>query len=86
MLVKVAVVGVGSIGMNHLRVLSDFPDDQVQVVGVADPDARVLAHAVNRYHIPGYANYWEMFAERTPDAVTVAVPTHLHYAISAHAL
>jgi UDP-N-acetylglucosamine 3-dehydrogenase len=84
--IKVAVVGVGSIGMNHLRVLSDFPDDQVQVVGVAEPDARLLAHAVDRFHISGYANYRELFAERKPDAVAVAAPTNLHYAISADAL
>ena len=31
--VKVAVVGAGSMGMNHLRVLRDFSEEQAQLVG-----------------------------------------------------
>ena len=37
MQLKVGVVGAGSMGMNHLRVLRDFDEKQVQLVGVADP-------------------------------------------------
>lgn len=31
---KVGVVGAGSMGINHLRVLRSFNEEQVQLVGV----------------------------------------------------
>ena len=34
MQVRVAVVGAGSMGMNHLRVLKDFDEERVQLVVV----------------------------------------------------
>jgi predicted dehydrogenase len=37
MRLKIAVVGAGSMGMNHLRVLTDFDEERVQLVGIADP-------------------------------------------------
>lgn len=86
MSVKIAVVGAGSMGMNHLRVLSDFPDEQVQLVGVAEPDPRALARAVNRFHIQGYADYRALLAEQKPDVLAVVVPTNLHYEIASNAL
>jgi UDP-N-acetylglucosamine 3-dehydrogenase len=34
MRLKIGVVGAGSMGMNHLRVLRDFHNEHVQLVGV----------------------------------------------------
>lgn len=84
--VKVAVVGAGSMGTNHLRVLSDYPDEAVRLVGVAEPAEAALQRAVNRFHIPGYSDFRELLAEQQPDLVSVVVPTHLHYEVAAHAL
>ena len=36
MRVKVAVVGAGTMGMNHLRVLKDFDEERIQLIGVKD--------------------------------------------------
>ncbi len=83
---KVAVVGAGSMGINHLRVLKDFPEDQVAVVAVAEPVEAARARAMARFQIPGYADYQEMLAETHPDVVAVVVPTHMHYEIAAYAL
>jgi predicted dehydrogenase len=49
----VAVIGAGSMGTNHLRVLHDLDDDAVQLVGVAESHEPTLAKAVRRYHITG---------------------------------
>lgn len=83
---KVAVVGAGSMGTNHLRVLSDYPDDAVRLVGVAEPAEAPLQRAINRFHIPGYSDFRELLAEQQPDLVSVVVPTHLHYEVAANAL
>ena len=84
--VKVAVVGAGSMGANHLRVLSEMPEAQVRLVGVAEPHEPTLARATARFHIPGFLDYRDMLAETQPDLVSVVVPTHLHAEVAAHAL
>ena len=60
MRLKVAVIGSGSMGMNHLRVLKDFNEEQVQIVGVAETYEPSLKQAVSRFHVPGYIDYREM--------------------------
>src|SRR5690242_3089311 len=84
--VKVAVVGAGSMGLNHLRVLRDFPEDEVQVVGVAETYEPALTKAKSRFHIDGFADYREMLSAARPDLVSVVVPTNLHCEVAAAAL
>jgi predicted dehydrogenase len=86
MQIKAAVVGAGSMGMNHLRVLKDLDDEQVQLVGVAEAAEGALQRAVSRFHIAGYSDYREMIERTRPDLVAVVVPTHLHFAVAAFAL
>jgi UDP-N-acetylglucosamine 3-dehydrogenase len=83
---KVAVVGTGSMGMNHLRVLRDFSEEQVQIVGVAETCEANLKHAVSRFHVKGYGDYRELVEKARPDLVAVVVPTHLHFEVALHAL
>jgi predicted dehydrogenase len=84
--VKVAVVGAGSMGMNHLRVLSDFHDDRVQLVGVSEVAEAALQHAVHRFHIAGFSDYRRMIDEMRPDLVSIVVPTHLHFEVASYVL
>ena len=86
MCVKVAVVGAGSMGMNHLRVLKEFSEDLVKLVGVAEAAEPVLQCAVNRFHVPGYHDYRCMVEQTQPDLVAVVVPTHLHYEVASYLL
>jgi UDP-N-acetylglucosamine 3-dehydrogenase len=83
---KVAVVGVGSMGMNHLRVLRDFSQEQVQLVGFAEPYQPYLQRAQSRFHVTGYADYRYMVEETQPDLVAVVVPTNLHFEVAAYLL
>lgn len=85
MQLKVAVIGAGSMGMNHLRVLNEY-GEQVALVGVAEPDESARARALTRFQIPGFADYHEMISETHPDLVTVVVPTEMHYEVAAFAL
>ena len=65
MRVKIAVVGAGSMGMNHLRVLADFDEELVQLVGVAESYEPALKIATNRFHIAGFTDYRQMIRSNT---------------------
>jgi UDP-N-acetylglucosamine 3-dehydrogenase len=86
MRLKVAVIGAGSMGTNHLRVLRDFDEELVQIVGVAEPYEPVLKNVMSRFHVPGYTDYREMLEKTNPDLVSVVVPTHLHFEVASHVL
>ncbi|HEU5226867.1 MAG TPA: Gfo/Idh/MocA family oxidoreductase [Ktedonobacteraceae bacterium] len=84
MCLKVAVVGAGMMGMNHLRVLKDFPEEQVKLVGVADAAEPILQRAINRFQIAGYRDYRSLVEQTQPDLVAVVVPTHLHCEVASY--
>lgn len=73
---KVAVIGVGSMGRNHARVYNDLPE--AQLVAVADTNAAIASEVAARYGTRGYADYHEMLDREKPDAVSIVVPTALH--------
>ena len=86
MRVRVAVVGAGSMGMSHLRVLKDFDEERVQLVGVAEIHEPTLKHAMSRFHVAGYTDYQRMIEQTHPDLVAVVVPTHLHSEVALNVL
>lgn len=75
-MLKVAVIGVGSMGKNHARVYSELPD--VDLVAVTDVSETVARSIAVRYDARAYTDYREMLAVEQPDAVSVVVPTVLH--------
>jgi UDP-N-acetylglucosamine 3-dehydrogenase len=86
MRLRVAIVGAGSMGMNHLRVLRDFNEEQVLLVGVAEVHEPTLRRAMGRFYVDGYTDYREMVEKTHPDLVAVVVPTHLHYEVASFVL
>jgi UDP-N-acetylglucosamine 3-dehydrogenase len=80
------VIGAGSMGTNHLRVLRDFPEDAVQLVGVAEAHEPTLARAMSRFHTPGFSDYHQMLEQTRPDLVSVVVPTNAHFQVAADVL
>ncbi len=86
MQIRVGIVGAGSMGMNHLRVLRDFNEDQIRLVGVAETYEPNLKRATSRFHVRGYTDYRQMIEETRPDLVAVVVPTQLHFEIASYVL
>jgi predicted dehydrogenase len=81
---KVAVIGVGSMGMNHARVYAELPE--VELVGVADVND-VAAQKVARLRgTRSFGDYRDMLQECQPDIVSIAVPTQFHYQVVLDAL
>jgi len=77
---RVAVVGVGSMGKNHVRVYSELPG--VELVAIADQSVDLAQKTGKFYHVPYYYDYVEMIQKVKPDAVSIVVPTSLHYKIA----
>jgi UDP-N-acetylglucosamine 3-dehydrogenase len=82
--VKVAVLGVGSMGSNHARAYAEM--DSVRLVGVADADERNARRVARRYGCAAYGHFTELLDEEGPDLVSVAVPTRLHAAVAEEAM
>ena len=82
---RVAVVGLGMMGRNHLRVW-DGAVDGVEVVAVADPDTNALEAATAGRQVRGYEDAERMFAEEQLDLVSVVAPTSLHLPVTLAAL
>jgi predicted dehydrogenase len=77
---RVAVVGVGAMGKNHVRVYQEMPD--AELVAVVDRDS-ALAEEIGRiYRVPVYADIHEMVEREKPEAVSVAVPTRVHFPVA----
>ena len=73
---KVGVVGVGVMGSNHARVLSEMAG--VQLVGVVDPERKQREFVARNLGCAEFTDL-EALLESGVDAVTIAAPTHLHH-------
>jgi UDP-N-acetylglucosamine 3-dehydrogenase len=73
---RVAVLGLGSMGRNHVRVWAQTPG--VELVGVADPSGPAVASALEGRSIPAFTSLDELLDRARPDALSIAVPTTLH--------
>ena len=80
MTIKAAVIGVGSMGVNHARVNWELPD--VELVAVADFDETRVNSVAKKYSTKAYTDYQRMLDETKPDEVTLAVPTVYHHKIA----
>lgn len=78
---RVAVVGAGAFGRNHLRVYRELElaGEPVRLVAVVDPDEQVRARVSTQYGIAAFAGVEQMLASGLGvDAASVCVPTVQH--------
>ena len=80
MKVRTCVIGVGRMGANHARCLSEMPE--ADLLALADADSDRARETAERFGCREYANYAEMLHEEKPDAVILAVPTPLHLPVA----
>jgi scyllo-inositol 2-dehydrogenase (NADP+) len=73
---KIALVGLGKMGLSHLSLVRPLPG--VEVVGVCDSTGYVLDVLGKYTGLRTFTDYAEMLRVAGPDAVIVATPTHLH--------
>jgi UDP-N-acetylglucosamine 3-dehydrogenase len=81
-LVRLAVVGAGGWGKNHLRVLHDLG----HLVAFCEIDIDKRRTYEEKYGIKGYASFDEMVSREKLDGVTICTPTVTHFSVAKEAL
>ena len=85
---RVAVVGAGAFGRNHLRVYRELEQagEAVELAAVVDRDPSVVAEAAAKFGVPGFETIEACLEAAGPlDAASVCVPT-VHHASAAEPL
>jgi len=80
--VKVGIIGVGYLGMQHARIISYL--EEAELKAVADMDFKRALEIGNRHGVNYYQNYEDMLDEI--DVGIVATPTSEHFHISMNLL
>lgn len=76
--IKIAVIGAGHLGTFHTKVYSRL--DSVKLIGVCDCNLSKAIEIGKKYHTASYSDYEDLFDK--VEAVSIAVPTSLHYDIA----
>lgn len=69
---------MGHLGNLHAKIYKEI--ENCSLVGVCDVDKTRLQEVSKTLDVPGYVNYEELFGK--VDAVSVSVPTKLHYKVA----
>jgi predicted dehydrogenase len=81
---RVGLAGLGSIGQNHMRLLSARED--VRLAAIADPVGKTLRAAAKQTGAQAFPDALAMLEEAELDAVVIATPTTAHAAIALAAI
>lgn len=87
-LLRVAVIGAGAFGGNHLRVYRELEQagEAIELVAVVDQNADAAAKASGKFGIPAFSSIEECLAKiEKIDAASVCVPT-IHHSAAAEPL
>ena len=74
-MLRIGVVGTGSMGKNHARVCSEL--EQVELIGIVDANIETARKVAEKFDAKAFYDYKELLPEI--DAVIVATPTITHY-------
>ena len=90
---RIAVVGAGVFGRNHLRVYRELEQHghTVTLAAVVDSDLAIALKLGEEWHIPAYSSVSELLkgkyeGKHEIDAVSVCVPTSAHFAAGSELL
>ncbi len=83
-MIRLAVVGVGKMGLSHLSILGAHPD--VEIAAVCDTSGYLLDVLGKHTGVTGYSDYQKMLDRAELDAVVIATPTRAHAAMVRAAL
>lgn len=81
---RIGVIGLGSMGRNHVRIYHEMTG--VRLAAVADIDELTACTVAARFNAVPYTNYETMLDAENLDIVSIAVPTELHGQIAARVI
>lgn len=76
-MIKVGVIGLGSMGQHHARLYSQL---DCELVGVADSNLDRAREIARKYGTGYYSDYHDLLTK--VDAVSIVVPTTLHHPVA----
>lgn len=77
-IVNVGVVGTGHMGNYHARIYAELLN--ANLVGISDINEQRVTSLAKQYYTTAYTNYTELYDK--VHAVSIAVPTSLHYQVT----
>jgi predicted dehydrogenase len=86
---RIAVVGAGTFGRNHLRVWRELESSgaPMRLSAIVESNSALAANLAAEFQLPAYLSVEELLASQPlPDAASVAVPTSLHSAVASQLL
>ena len=78
--IKVGVIGVGHLGKFHAEKYASLPS--VELVGVVDADKKRAQEVASNLKTNVFYSYRDILLREKVDAVSIVVPTSLHYKIA----
>ena len=82
---RIAVIGAGQIGRHHMEAIRRCP--RAQLVAIADTSRPRLAEAAERFGVAEqFVDHRRLLARGDVDAVSIALPNHLHASVAIDAL
>lgn len=87
-MIKVGLVGCGSMGRKHIENLIHFSSHLAKLVAVCDIDITRCLQIKDTLHLDVaiYQNYVDMINSMTLDAIIIATPHYLHPTMAIHAI
>ena len=78
---RVGVIGVGNMGFHHARIYAEMAREGIlEFVGIADLNFERAKEVGEKFGVRAFGDYRELL--NIVDAVSIAVPTKLHYEVS----
>ena len=81
--VRIAVIGAGAMGRNHIRFVTEEPEAERVAIADALEVARASAVAAG---VPCFTDPAQMMDECMPEAVIIATPNDLHLGVAREAV
>lgn len=75
-MVKVGIIGMGTMGSLYAQILQQ--NSEADLIGVCDINKETLTSCRNKFDVPGYKNYLELFNKKNLQAVIITLPDFMH--------
>ena len=78
---RIAVVGAGHLGSFHAKIYSTITKRcGISLAGICDIKKEVAEETARKYNTDSFTDYHDLIGK--VDAVSIVVPTHLHYSVA----
>ncbi|TLX96610.1 MAG: Gfo/Idh/MocA family oxidoreductase [Thaumarchaeota archaeon] len=81
-MVRIAVIGIGGWGKNHVRVLNELD----ALAALCDANRERMQLYSKKYRVPGYESVDSLLKKEELDGVTICTPASTHFAIASKVL